>query len=177
MGKKFYENEYVIWLEFDESMTAFLNERCKLLEQHNIEAGIRPPHLTMTFVRSDNEEELKNTVAGFLERVNKLSITLNSIGIFPGGVVFYEPKVTIELLQLHKEFCDALAEIAELSWDLYVPNCWTPHIALTGTLSDESLNTAITIMNDKFYGVKADKFIVKLKKCFKGKEIESYTIG
>lgn len=105
--------------------------------------------MTITFVRSDNEEELKNTVVSFLKKINNLSITLNTIGIFPGGVVFYEPKVTMEILQLHKEFSDALSEIA----------------------------TAITIMNDKFYGVKADKFIVKLRKCFKGKEIASYTIG
>ena len=131
----------------------------------------------MTFVRCDNEEELGKTVINFFEKVNELSFIFNSIGIFTGGIVFYEPKVTIELLELHKELCQTLSEVANLSWDSYIPDRWTPHIALTGALTGNDLNTAIAIMLDKFIKFKTDRVIIKLKKCFTGKEIVNYEIG
>ncbi len=177
MEKIFYENEYVLWLEFDENMNAFLNNKCELLEQQNIPAGIRPPHLTMTFMRCDNEEELAKTIINFFKKVNEIPLILNSIGIFSGGIVFYEPKATIELLELYKELCQTLSKVANLSWDLYTPDRWTPHIALTGALTGKDLNTAIAIMLDRFIGYKADRVIIKLKKCFTGKEIVNYEIG
>lgn len=177
MDKIFYENEYVLWLEFDEQTNEFLNEKCILLDQSNIATGIRPPHITITFVQCDNEERVVNTVIEFFKKINELSFMINSIGIFSGGVVFYEPKITIELLQLHKELSQALSKVASLSWDLYLPDRWTPHIALTGTLTGESLKTAITIMSENFMEFKTNRTIVKLKKCFTGEEVVNLTIG
>ena len=96
---------------------------------NNIPEGIRPPPLTMAFVRCDDEDLLKRTVTEFFKKVQMLSLTINLIGLFSGGIVFYEPRVTIELLQLHKELCQILSEIGNLSWNLYIPGNWTSHIA------------------------------------------------
>lgn len=171
MEKIFYENEYVLWLEFDEAVASFLNDKCNVLEQNNIPSGIRPPHLTMVFVRCDDEDLLQRTVKEFFKKVQQLSLTINTVGLFPGGIVFYQPKVTIELLQLHKELSHILSKIGSLSWDLYFPGNWTPHIALTGALNINDINAAITIMLDGFSRLTSEKVIIKLRKCFTGKEV------
>ena len=128
-------------------------------------------------MRCDDEDLLKKTVAEFFEKVNQLSVTINSIGLFPGGIVFYEPQVTLELLQLHKELSNALSNVGTLSWDLYLPSNWKAHIALTGLLNNSDINTAITIMSDGFSCLTSEKVIVKLRRCFNGKEVVNKIIG
>jgi len=174
--KIFYDNEYVLWLEFDENTTTFLNSKCEALAEQEIEPGVRPPHLTLSFIRSDNEKELKELVIHFFDKVKELSFTLNSVGAFSGGVLFYGPKVTIELLQLHKNLCQVISETADLSWDLYVPGKWTPHIALTGGLSKEDAKKAFTIMMSEFESIKTSVVSVKLRRLTTGKEIVNYSI-
>ena len=66
------------------------------------------------------------------------------------SVLYYAPKVTMELLKFHSDYCKGLTEFGELTWDLYYPGNWTPHIALTGELDDEAASKAITIMRKGF---------------------------
>lgn len=56
--KKFLDNEYVIWCEFDIEFQNYLQACCDSLELKGIPMGIRPPHLTVTFVKTDQIEQL-----------------------------------------------------------------------------------------------------------------------
>lgn len=163
--KSFTENEYVIWVELDENCTDFFNKKCEILEKNNINAGIRPSHITITFVRTDNLERLIEYTKSFVDE-HTVDIVLNSIGTFTGGVVFYSPIVSNELLQYQSNFCKGVSEFGELSWDLYYPGNWTPHIALTGSLDKETTVNAFSIMLDGFSVMKAyiRKVVIKNSK-------------
>lgn len=77
------------------------------------------------------------------------------IGKFSGGVLLYVPKVTEELLAYHREYCEGVSEFCDLAWDLYIPGNWTPHIALTGALSETDAATAFSVMQKEFSGTTA----------------------
>ena len=143
--KEFSLDEYVIWVEFDENTSDFLEKKCKELDDNCIPEGIRPPHMTITFVKTAFENKLIEYVERFM-KTHSVDMKLNSIGAFVGGVLFYEPKADEGLLRFQREFCEGVSEFAELSWDLYYPGNWTPHIALTGLLDEEKAARAFKIM-------------------------------
>lgn len=143
------ENVYVIWAEFDEEFTHFLNDKCKELEKYGIEPGVRPPHMTLTFVKNCDEEKLLQYTKSFIEN-KPVNPHVNSIGQFSGGFVFYGLKADKELLEFQAEFCKGIYEFGELAWDLYYPGNWAPHIALTGGLDKETAFKAFSIMQKGF---------------------------
>ena len=143
------EQTYVIWLEFDDEFTAFLDKRCHELKDNNIVPGVRPPHLTLTFVKTDDREKLIEFTKNCLQK-NIKNIVINSIGQLSGGILYYAPRVNSELLDLHHDLCRGLCEFGELTWDLYFPGNWTPHIALTGELSEQDILKAFSIMSKDF---------------------------
>lgn len=140
---------YVIWMEFDDEYTEFLNKKCKALDENNIKPGIRPPHLTLTFFKTNDRDKLIEFIKSFVEN-NSINIKINSISAFSEGVLFYAPSVTSELLEYHNNFCKGLCEFGELSWDLYYPGKWTPHIALTSDLNGSDILKAFSIMREGF---------------------------
>ena len=143
------EQTYVIWLEFDDEFTTFLDEKCQELKVNNIASGIRPPHMTLTFVKTDNRERLIAFTKNYL-RKNIVDIVIDSIGQFLGGILYYAPCVNSRLLNLHTGLCRGLCEFSELVWDLYYPDNWTPHIALTAELNDQDVLKAFSIMRRDF---------------------------
>ena len=143
------EQTYVIWLEFEEAFTNYLNAKCSELEENHISEVIRPPHLTLAFVKTDQHERLIEYVKNYFLK-SKVEVLINSIGQFSGGNIFYAPKANNELLSLHNDFCQGLCEIGEQTWDLYYPGNWTPHIALTGELCHEDSVKAFSIMRKGF---------------------------
>lgn len=148
-------DKYVIWVEFNEEYMDFLNKKCEELEENKIEQGFKPPHLTMAFVKNCDEEKLlEYTEKYFRENSAELTLTINSVGVFSGGFVFYAPKVTEELLAFQRRYCEEMRKIGDLAWDLYYPENWTPHIALTGMLSEDDVIKAFSIMKKGFADTK-----------------------
>lgn len=94
---KMNKQTYVIWLEFDDVFTDYLSEKCAELKESHIAPGIRPPHLTLTFVETDDHNRLIQFVKGYLQK-NMIDIEINAIGQFSGGILYYAPKVNRELL-------------------------------------------------------------------------------
>ena len=143
------EQTYVIWLEFDDEFTTFLDEKCLELNANNIAPGIRPPHMTLTFVKTDNRERLIEFTKNYLQE-NIEDIVIGSISQFPGGILYYAPHINSKLLNLHTDLCRGLCEFCELTWELYYPGNWTPHIALTAELNDQDVLKAFSIMRRDF---------------------------
>ena len=140
---------YVIWLEFDEEFTSFLDQKCLELEENQIASWIRPPHMTLTFVKTDDPERLIECTEKVI-RENLEKITIGSVSQFPGGILYYAPRVTSKLLKLHSDLCHSLSEIGELAWDQYCPDNWTPHIALTPKLNVQDATKAFSVMSKDF---------------------------
>lgn len=164
--KKFLDNEYVIWCEFDNAFQNYLQSRCDSLEMSGIPLGIRPPHLTLTFVKTDHIEQLKTITKDFFGLSPNLMI--HSVGAFPDGIMYYAPKASAELVGMQKEYVAAINEIAEVSWDLYLPGNWTPHIALTGPLDENMCVAAFSIMMKNFNLLSAEIKTIVIKKCLDG---------
>ena len=143
------EQTYVIWLEFDDEFTSFLEGKCLELNANNIEPGIRPPHMTLTFVKADDRERLIESTKNYL-RENLEDIVIGSVSQFPGGVLYYAPRINSKLLNLHIGLCRELCEFGELTWDLYYPDHWTPHVALTAGLNHQDAQKAFSIMIKDF---------------------------
>ncbi len=164
--KKFSDNEYVIWCEFDEEFQNYLQSCCESLEKSGVPLGIRPPHLTLTFVKTDQIEQLKTLTSEFFE--TSPDIMIHSVGAFPGGILYYAPKATTELLGMQKEYVAAISEMAEVSWDLYLPGNWTPHIALTAALDENMSAAAFSIMMKNFHLSSVKIKTIVVKKCADG---------
>ncbi|MDO4277144.1 MAG: hypothetical protein Q4D16_26080 [Eubacteriales bacterium] len=169
--KDFAHNEYVIWVELNDSCKEYLNKKCVELESDHIKPGVGPPHMTLTFVKTEHPEELKQYTESFVNK-NIMDIILNSISMFPAGVLFYAPQVTKELLLLHEEYCRGISDFGELSWELYVPGKWVPHVALTGELDAIERVRAFSIMNEGFIPMSSsDDNRVLVKHCLTGETL------
>ena len=81
---------------------------------------------------------------------NMIDIEIEAVKQFSGGIVYYAPRVSEELLKLQADYCEGVSEFGELAWDLYFPGRWTPHIALTGQLSEVDALKATSIMQEGF---------------------------
>lgn len=166
--KIFSKNEYVIWIEFEDNITNFFNEKCGVLEQYKIKPGIMPPHMTLTFIKTKNIDKFIEYTKSFFKE-NSVSINLQSVDMFKSRVVYYAPEKSSELLNFQRSFCRGLSEIGKLSWKLYFPENWTPHIALTGSLNKTDSIKALSIMRDGFSpieNVKIKRIIIK--NCYSG---------
>jgi len=148
------KDNYVIWMEFDDEYMDFLNKKCEELAENEIKQGFKPPHLTLTFVENCDEQKLIQYTEEFFEN-KEVELFINSVGSFSGGVIFYAPRATKELLELQRNYCEGLKGIGDLAWDLYYPENWNPHIALTGVLNDEDAIKAFSIMKKEFNGTNA----------------------
>lgn len=166
--KFFSKDEYVVWIEFDNYITDFFNEKCCVLEQYKIKPGIMPPHMTLTFVKTKSIDEFIEYTKSFFKK-NSVNINLQSVDMFKNRVVYYALEKSSELLNLQSSFCNGLSEIGKLSWKLYFPENWTPHIALTGSLNKRDSIKALSIMRDGFSpikNIKTQKIIIK--NCYSG---------
>lgn len=74
-------------------------------------------------------------------------ITFSSIGIFPATepVIFFAPKVTIPLLELHAAFLESFEPMATQIWPNYSPDRWMPHCTLAAGCPQECLEEALEI--------------------------------
>lgn len=169
------EIKYAIWVEFDDEYTKFLDEKCKELDKYEIGSGIRPPHLTLTFVRTDNVKKLIDYTKTFIKN-NNVEVEINNIGMFEGGILFYAPKVSSELLKFQNDFCEGISEFGELAWDLYYPGNWTPHVALTGELDENKTNKAFLIVQSGFGRRKVEIKRIVVKSCEDGTVVANISV-
>ncbi len=174
--KRFAENEYVIWLEFDEDITNFFNKKCAMLDRYKIKQGVRPPHMTLTFVKTNCINEVIKYTKSFFSK-NNICISLMSVEMFKNRVVYYAPQKSEKLFDFQKRFCIGLIVFGKLSWKLYLPERWTPHIALTGNLSKKKSAEAVSIITEGFLPIKdiqPKKAVIK--NCYSGEIVLNLNI-
>ncbi len=172
--KKFLENEYVIWCEFDMQFQNELQSCCDNLEKNEIPMGIRPPHLTLTFVTTDYIDQLIELTREFFKQSS--TIMIHSVGAFPNGILYYAPKAGGELLGMQEEYVGTISKIADVSWDLYESRNWIPHIALTAPLDNSTAATAFSIMMSNFSLSSAKIKMIVIKKCIDGEIVLRHEI-
>ena len=113
------------------------------------------PHITLCIFDSLERDPTEVLLQSRAATTPPISIELVSFGIFPGEdpVLFLEPVVTKELLQLQQELHTALTAFSEGPWRHYIPGNWVPHCtvalefppALLGNVIETCISTALPI--------------------------------
>jgi 2'-5' RNA ligase len=115
------------------------------------------PHVTLVAVDDVADpdaliEMLQPIVAGW----TPLSVTFDSIAVLPRKPVvpmLARPNVTVELLKLNKEVCDALP--LDLIKSYHKPPVWQPHVTLARDIPPEKCGDALVAVLERWSGFAA----------------------
>lgn len=72
-----------------------------------------------------------------------LPVTLASVGLFPGTVLFYAPVMTVPLQKLHQRVWRLVEGLSESPSPLYAPGRWVPHATLSLNLRPDEVPRAV----------------------------------
>ncbi len=111
-----------------------------------IDVGARP-HISLTVADGNVSPKLINQLQEFTANRNKLQIQFGSLGIFINdlGVMFLAPRASVGLLNLHLEWCAAIAPFDLVVWDYYSAADWSPHCTLAVGLVPEQFGHAFAV--------------------------------
>ena len=113
-----------------------------------------PPHITLATVDDTADpdalvETLKAMVAGW----KPVPVAFDSIAILPRKPVapmLARPNVTVELLKLNAEVCDALS--LDLIKSYHKPPVWQPHVTLARDIPPEKCGDALLAVLERWTG-------------------------
>ena len=146
---------YAIELVFDNESQMVINElRTKLNENGVHDEAVKLNHISIGDYKTDNIEELKNKVIEFSKTIKPFELSLVSVGTFmtKENVIFLEPIMTDELMDIHKRFIEYMKDFDGVLNPYYDIDKWMPHCTISIRLSDEEL----------FKGIKLLKEIIRL---------------
>jgi 2'-5' RNA ligase len=130
---------YAITLGLDATAAPRVEAIWRTLASHAIsEDAIQlgyPPHLTLAVFSDEADPARLSAAIRNIMTQPRLSITLNSLGLFPGtpATLFLAPVVTSALLAMHSEVVTPLA--GEPIEPHYQPGHWVPHVTLAKDLA------------------------------------------
>jgi hypothetical protein len=110
--------------------------------------GLHTPHLTLVVAQELDLTEARAHLAGIaLPR----SVTFESLGYLPQGVLHLAAVPTIPLLRLHHRVYDSLLHAGALRClrEHVGPNAWVPHVTLAYGLLPDVLGEAVALLKDR----------------------------
>jgi len=126
---------FAIELYFDEDLEAQLKAvRSRLSESglgDDLEALGMAPHLTLGMCQQLDLETFRPQLQQRVSESLPLPISLGSVGLFPGDVLFFAPIITRALLVLHHDVWKLLEGSGTECAPLYEPGRWVPHCTMT----------------------------------------------
>ena len=141
--------KYAIELVFDEESQKKINNIRKLLSSNGIhDEAVPTNHVSIADFETDNLELLKEKVKEFANRVHKFKLNLSTVGTFmtKENVIFLQPVMTDELMNLHKKFINSMKDLNGKANEYYNHNKWVPHCTIAIRLSDEELIKGFEIL-------------------------------
>ena len=110
------------------------------------------PHLTLAVYDALDINETINNLDSLKSKYKAFNLKLSGIGLFPSDEpsLFLIPKVTVELLTLHKYICELFELYKNSQWQYYKPENWIPHCSVALYLSKKKMFDAINIVLKDF---------------------------
>lgn len=142
---------YAIELVFSDENQNTINElRNKLKESGVHDEAVKLNHVSIGDYKTDDLEGLKQKVLLFSKMIKPFEITLSSVGTFmtKENVIFLEPIMTEELLNIHKKFIEFMKDFDGVLNPYYDIDKWMPHCTISIRLSDEELLQAVKVLKD-----------------------------
>lgn len=140
---------YAIELVFDEESQKIINNLRTTLNNNGVhDEAVKLNHISIGDYKTDNLEELKNKVIEFSHTIKPFTIDLVSVGTFmtKENVIFLEPIMTEELLNIHKRFIEFMKDFDGELNPYYDINKWMPHSTISIRLSDQELFKGIELL-------------------------------
>lgn len=110
------------------------------------------PHLSLAVFDEADPGRLKPAIQEFAAAHAPLELQFCSVGAFPGdpAVVFIQPVITRELLDMHERFHAILPGCGVESHLLYSPGKWMPHCSVAQDLARGSIGRAVELVHAAF---------------------------
>ena len=146
---------YAIELVFDEDSQKTINNLRKQLSENGVhDEAVKLNHVSIGDYKTDDIEGLKNKVIEFSKTIKPFELSLVSVGTFmtKENVIFLEPVMTKELLDIHSRFINFMKDFDGELNQYYDIDKWMPHCTISIRLSD----------NELFKGIELLKEIIKL---------------
>lgn len=172
---------YAVTLEFDKEtenkIQELIDEVAKLTGCNYMKQAKIPPHVTVSALVSDCEEELLSEMESIAEKMKKAVIVFANIGIFNPQVIYLGPVMNEFLHNTCKIVNDKLLKYAEVGdCGHYLPNQWVPHAAIAVDLTPDSLKMAFVIVQKKFTVFEATVEKIILARIEPYEEIQSWKL-
>lgn len=105
------------------------------------------PHISLGVCNRLEASAFESELSTFAASIAPFSLSLSSVGIFPGaeGVVFIGVTVTEQLLNIHSAFHKLFKNHAQEQWAYYAVGNWVPHCTIASGLSDQQISEAVAV--------------------------------
>ena len=134
--------KYAVELIFDEESQKKINKIRELLSSSGVhDEAVPTNHVSIADFETDDLEGLKVKVNEFANNIDKFKLNLAMVGTFmtKENVIFLQPVMTDELMNVHKMFLDSMKDFDGKANEYYNHNKWVPHCTIAIRLSDEEL--------------------------------------
>lgn len=103
------------------------------------------PHVSVAIWEHVDRARLEAELARVADETAPISITLDAIGSFAGGVVFLRPADETALRELHARLHRLFRGLGREAWDYYLVDAWTPHCTLASDVPPDRLDEAVAV--------------------------------
>lgn len=142
---------YAVELVFDEESQKIINNlRIELSKNGIHDEAVKLNHISIGDYKTDNIEKLKEKVIEFAKTIKPFELSLVSVGTFmtKENVIFLEPVMTNELIELHNRFIEFMKDFDGILNPYYDIDKWMPHSTIAIRLSDSELFKGIELLKD-----------------------------
>lgn len=115
-----------------------------------------PPHMTISTFEARSEEIAVQVFQRLEQKLHSFEIDLVSAGVFFPYVIYCQPILNQELMELAETVYSILKEMPEIKVSgMYRPYSWIPHVTLGKKLDKEQMQKAFAVMQKRFVPIKA----------------------
>jgi hypothetical protein len=128
-------------------------------------AGVKPvldeigdrPHISLAVLSQVDPDELLQELKDFAADLDVMPITLSAIGSFPtaDAVLFLAPAITQELMDVHWDLHQLIADLKLHPHAYYMPDRWVPHSTVAQNIQTELVPTAFDLCRKSFKPINA----------------------
>jgi len=142
---------YAIELVFDKDSQNTINHIRQQLSENGVhDEAVKLNHISIGDYQTDNIEGLKRKVVEFSRTIKPFDLSLVSVGTFmtEENVIFLEPVMTEELMDIHRRFINFMKDFDGKLNQYYDIDKWMPHSTIAIRLSDKELFKGIELLKE-----------------------------
>jgi 2'-5' RNA ligase len=146
---------YATVLYFDQDSENKIKDYLALIKNNGIDNSFYNlgalQHISLAVYNDDVDyPELVKGLEKF--QLNKMKISFTNVGFFCSDeyAVFLNPKITCELLDVHKRYHKEFKKYIHSEKEYYLPENWVPHSTIAFEMNDDDFMKTLKIMKENF---------------------------